>query len=58
LLLKVQAIMISILIMLMVLSLVMTTSVNLVILLLMVHSNPYSIHLIHCGMAKDVVVLK
>ena len=40
------------------LSLVMTTSVNLVILLLMVHINPYSMHLIHCGMVKDVVVLK
>uniref|UniRef100_A0A1X7SG61 Uncharacterized protein n=1 Tax=Amphimedon queenslandica TaxID=400682 RepID=A0A1X7SG61_AMPQE len=40
------------------LSLVMTTSVNLVILLLMVLFNPYSMHLIHCGMVKDVVVLK
>uniref|UniRef100_A0A1X7SWS2 Uncharacterized protein n=1 Tax=Amphimedon queenslandica TaxID=400682 RepID=A0A1X7SWS2_AMPQE len=40
------------------LSLVMTTSVNLVILLLMVRFKPFSIHLIHCGMVKDVVVLK
>ena len=40
------------------LSLVMTTTVNLVILLLMGHFSIFSTHLIHCGMVKDVVVLK
>ena len=40
------------------LSLVMTTTVNLVILPMMVYGKTFSTHLIHYGMVKDVVVLK
>ena len=38
------------------LSLVITTSVNLVILPLMDHTKTLSTHLIHCGMVKTAVV--